>query len=72
MPEMDGYEATALIRASEAGRRRTPIIALTANDGDDDRRRCVDVGMDGFLAKPLRPAELFAAIEQVLGCPVAR
>lgn len=69
MPEMDGYDATALIRASEAGRRRTPIIALTANDSADDRRRCVDVGMDGFVAKPLRPAELFAAIEQVLGCP---
>ena len=66
MPEMDGYDATALIRSSEGGRRRTPIIALTANDSDEDRRRCVDVGMDGFVAKPLRPAELFAAIEQVL------
>ena len=66
MPEMDGYDATALIRASEGGRRRTPIIALTANDSEDDRQRCVDVGMDGFVAKPLRPAELFAAIEQVL------
>src|SRR6185503_3835577 len=62
----DGYDATALIRASEAGRKRTPIIALTANDSDDDRQRCVDVGMDGFVAKPLRPAELFATIEQVL------
>ena len=66
MPEMDGYDATALIRAREAGRKRTPIIALTANDSDDDRQRCVDVGMDGFVAKPLRPAELFATIEQVL------
>ena len=66
MPEMDGYDATALIRAREGGRRRTPIIALTANDSDDDRQRCVDVGMDAFVAKPLRPAELFAAIEQVL------
>jgi two-component system, sensor histidine kinase and response regulator len=72
MPEMDGYDATALIRASEAGRRRTPIIALTANDSDDDRARCVEVGMDGFVAKPLRPAELFAAIDHVLGCPAAR
>ncbi len=72
MPEMDGYDATALIRASEGDRRRTPIIALTANDSDDDRRRCVEVGMDGFVAKPLRPAALFAAIEQVLGCPVPR
>jgi CheY-like chemotaxis protein len=70
MPEMDGYDATALIRSSEGGRRRTPIIALTANDSDDDRRRCVEVGMDGFVGKPLRPADLFAAIEQVLGCPL--
>jgi two-component system, sensor histidine kinase and response regulator len=72
MPEMDGYDATALIRASEGGRRRTPIIALTANNSDDDRRRCVEVGMDGFVSKPLRPAELFAAIEHVLGCPAPR
>ena len=71
MPEMDGYDATALIRAREGGRRRTPIIALTANDSDDDRQRCVDVGMDAFVAKPLRPAELFAAIEQVLTSPPA-
>lgn len=72
MPEMDGYDATALIRSSEGDRRRTPIIALTANDSDDDRRRCVEVGMDGFVAKPLRPAALFAAIEQVLGGAVPR
>jgi CheY-like chemotaxis protein len=72
MPEMDGYDATALIRAREGGRRRTPIIALTANDSDDDRQRCVDVGMDGFVAKPLRPAELFAAMEQVLTSAAAR
>jgi len=71
MPEMDGYDATALIRARE-GARRTPIIALTANDSDDDRQRCVDVGMDAFVAKPLRPAELFAAIEQVLSSAGAR
>jgi two-component system sensor histidine kinase/response regulator len=72
MPEMDGYDATALIRAREGGRRRTPIIALTANDSDDDRQRCVDVGMDAFVAKPLRPAELFAAIELVLAAAGVR
>jgi two-component system sensor histidine kinase/response regulator len=69
MPEMDGYDATALIRAREGGRRRTPIIALTANDSDADRRRCVEVGMDGFVAKPLRPADLFATMERVLCSP---
>jgi CheY-like chemotaxis protein/nitrogen-specific signal transduction histidine kinase len=72
MPEMDGYDATTLIRASEGAQRRTPIIALTANDSDDDRQRCVDVGMDAFVAKPLRPAELFAAIEKVLTTDAAR
>jgi CheY-like chemotaxis protein len=72
MPEMDGYDATALIRAREGGRRRTPIIALTANDSDDDRQRCVDVGMDAFVAKPLRPAELFAAIALVLTSAAGR
>ncbi len=72
MPEMDGYDATTLIRAREGARRRTPIIALTANDSDDDRQRCVDVGMDAFVAKPLRPAELFAAIEKVLTTDAAR
>ena len=66
MPEMDGYDATAVIRAREGSRRRTPIIALTANDGEADRQRCVDVGMDGFVAKPLRPADLFATMERVL------
>jgi CheY-like chemotaxis protein len=66
MPEMDGYDATTLIRAREGSRRRTPIIALTANDGEAERQRCVDVGMDGFVAKPLRPADLFATVERVL------
>jgi CheY-like chemotaxis protein len=71
MPEMDGWEATALVRAQERGRaletggRRTPIIALTANDGEEDRQRCFAVGMDAFVAKPLKPEELFAAMAQV-------
>ena len=72
MPEMDGYEATTIIRSREGARRRTPIIAVTANDSDDDRRRCLEVGMDGFVAKPLRPAELFAAIDLVLGVATPR
>ena len=65
MPEMDGWEATALIRSQEVDGRRTPIIALTANDAEEDRQRCFAVGMDAFVAKPLKPEELFAAMAQV-------
>ena len=55
MPELDGYRATALIRDWEArtGSARHPIVALTANAFDEDRRRCLAAGMDDFLAKPL-------------------
>ena len=54
MPEMDGYEATQRIRAlDEAHGRHTPIIAMTAHGGGSDRRRCLAVGMDAFVSKPI-------------------
>ena len=62
MPEMDGYEATRRIRDAEGDRRRTPIIALTANATPADRQRVIDVGMDDFLTKPIRPRELAGAL----------
>ena len=60
MPEMDGYEAVRQLRRREADLRlpRLPVIALTANSGADDIRHCQEVGMDDFLPKPYRVAQL--------------
>ncbi|MFK7821963.1 MAG: response regulator, partial [Planctomycetaceae bacterium] len=69
MPEMDGIEASKAVRRFEEkeGRERTPIIALTAHVMQEDRRRCADAGMDGYLSKPLRPSELRSELGRVLG-----
>ncbi|MBS0408839.1 MAG: response regulator [Proteobacteria bacterium] len=68
MPEMDGLEATRRIRAGEAaaGRRRTPIIALTANAMSHQIQACMAAGMDGHVSKPLEAAKLFEALETAL------
>ena len=64
MPEMDGYTATRTIRAKETGGgRHTPIIAMTANAMREDRARCLDAGMDGFIPKPIALEELDTAME---------
>jgi len=60
MPGLDGVEATRRIREDETrnGRARTPIVALTADALETGKRACQDAGMDGFLTKPVDPAEL--------------
>jgi CheY-like chemotaxis protein len=67
MPEMGGLEATEAIRAHERGSgRHTPIVALTAHAMSGDRERCLAAGMDGYVSKPLRPAELLSTIDGLL------
>jgi len=68
MPEMDGYEATDLIRnwERECGAKRLPIIALTANATTEDIHKCFNAGMDAYCSKPIHAADLFKEIERVL------
>ncbi|MEI6674087.1 MAG: PAS domain S-box protein [Verrucomicrobiota bacterium] len=68
MPEMDGLEATRLIRSPLSGviNPRVPIIAMTANAMQGDRQDCLDAGMNDYLSKPLTPQSLAAMLEQWL------
>jgi CheY-like chemotaxis protein/HPt (histidine-containing phosphotransfer) domain-containing protein len=69
MPVMDGLAATQAIRQSEArnpGRRRLPIMALTAYAMRGDRERCLAAGMDEYLTKPVKPEELAAALNRLV------
>jgi CheY-like chemotaxis protein len=68
MPELDGFAVVGAIRERErtAG-GHLPIIALTARSRKEDRERCLAAGMDDFLAKPIRAADLWAAIDRVVG-----
>jgi PAS domain S-box-containing protein len=63
MPIMDGYEATVAIREAEGERRRTPIVAMTASAMAEDRQRCLRVGMDDYVSKPVRLAEVAAKVD---------
>jgi len=73
MPELSGFEATAVIREKErkTGKRQL-IIAMTAHAMKGDRERCIAAGMDNYLAKPIDSAELFAALCSAGGGPRTR
>ncbi|MBV8896806.1 MAG: response regulator [Acidobacteriaceae bacterium] len=65
MPEIDGLEATAIIRRRERPGEHVPIIALTAAAMEGDRRRCLDGGMDGYVSKPISVPELLSELARV-------
>jgi CheY-like chemotaxis protein len=66
MPVLDGYEATRKIRAMEVSdtNRRVPIIAMTASAIEEERRRCLEAGMDDFISKPFRAKDLKEKIDK--------
>jgi CheY-like chemotaxis protein len=66
MPEMDGYEATRRIRERERGKRRIPVVAMTANAMVGDREKCLEAGMDDHLPKPVRKEALLLALARWL------
>jgi PAS domain S-box-containing protein len=74
MPVLDGYNATAQIRAMEQKTRasRTPIVALTANALAGDSDRCMAVGMDDYLSKPVRPDDLARILRRWLGLNITK
>ena len=68
MPELDGFQVVRAIRERErAAGGHLPVIALTARSRPEDRQRCLAAGMDDFLSKPVRAADLWAAIDRVVG-----
>ena len=67
MPEMDGLEATLALRTREQETDvHVPVVAMTAHAMEGDRERCLDAGMDDYIAKPIKADVLFDTIEKVM------
>ena len=68
MPEMDGYEATKIIRDPQSGVRchDVPVIAITPPTSKGDRKRCIEAGMDDYIAKPIQPKRLLEIVNILL------
>jgi two-component system sensor histidine kinase/response regulator len=66
MPVMDGYEATEQIRRAEPSGRHVAIVAMTANAMQNDRERCLEVGMDDYISKPINKSEVVAVLKRYL------
>jgi CheY-like chemotaxis protein len=71
MPEMDGFETTRAIRKNERqSGAHLPIIAMTAHAMEGDRQRCLEAGMDWYVAKPIDAGEFLAALARVAPAPL--
>ncbi|MBF0132547.1 MAG: response regulator [Magnetococcales bacterium] len=66
MPDMDGFEATTILRNDDRF-RNLPIIAMTAHALETERRKCVEIGMNGHIAKPIRPERMYGVLTKVIG-----
>jgi CheY-like chemotaxis protein len=66
IPKLDGWEATHRLK-SDTNTRQIPIIALTAHALEEDRRRAIEVGCDGYLAKPIEPRRVVQEVERFVG-----
>jgi CheY-like chemotaxis protein len=65
IPELDGFEATRLIRAAQSPWVESlPIIAVTANAMDGDREKCLQAGMNGYISKPVNIKELLSMVDE--------
>lgn len=69
MPVMDGFSATEAVRSNETGSEHTTIIAMTANAMQGDRERCMDVGMDDYVTKPIKKDSLTEVLQRWLPAP---
>ncbi|HEV3256741.1 MAG TPA: response regulator, partial [Gemmataceae bacterium] len=70
MPELDGFQVARAVREREQTTGgHLPVIALTARSREEDRERCLAAGMDDFLAKPIQAADLWVAMDRVVGTP---